>query len=87
MTARLNASFTGSATPGRANVTRTVVDDGGSRIDELRIRGQLKKVTVSPRGAAPGYEIIVPQGGSGVSEGAAPTRDAAGKRVWNVLRF
>ena len=78
-------------TPGRAsepNVRRTVIDDGRARIEELRVRGQLQKVTVAPKGGAPGYEILL--GGDGEhAVGADPgtTRGTTGKRVWNVLRF
>lgn len=69
------------------NVQRTVIDDGRARIEELRVRGQLQKVTVDPKGRAPSYEIIVGDGSRDLSEGANTSRGAAGKRVWNVLRF
>ena len=73
---------------GEPNVKRTVIDDGRARIEELRVRGQLQKVTVAPKGGAPGYEILL--GGDGEhAVGADPgtTRGTTGKRVWNVLRF
>jgi hypothetical protein len=77
-------------TPGRAsepNVRRTVIDDGRARIEELRVRGQLQKVTVAPKGNAPGYEVLLGDGAHAVGEDPGTSRGSAGKRVWNVLRF
>ena len=79
------------ATPARAVdepvVQETVIEDGRARIDELRVRGELKRITVSPKGSAPRYEIIVGDGSRDFSDGINTSRGAAGKRVWNVLRF
>lgn len=66
---------------------RTVVEDGRARIEELRVRGQLQRVTVTPKGRAPQYEIVVGDGGRDLSDGPSPARGAVGKRVWNVLSF
>jgi hypothetical protein len=68
-------------------IKRTVIEDRSAHIEELRVRGQLQKVTVDPKGGAPGYEIIVGGGEHEFSEGKNPTRGAVGKRVWNVFRF
>jgi len=67
-------------------VKRTVIDDKTAHIEELRVRGQLQKVTVDPKGA-PSYEIIVGDSSRDISEGRNSSRGATGKRVWNVLRF
>jgi hypothetical protein len=69
------------------NVRETVIDDGRARIEELRVRGQVQRITVSPKGLAPRYEIIVGDGSRDFSDGVNTSRGAAGKRVWNVLRF
>ncbi len=69
------------------NVKRTVIDDGRARIEELRVRGQLQKVTVLPKDGAPGYEIIVGDGSRDLSPGVNTSRGASGQRVWNVFRF
>jgi hypothetical protein len=77
-------------TPSQRNeprAQRTVVEDGRARIEELRVRGQLQRVTVSPKGRAPAYEILVGDGGRDVIDGPSPARGALGKRVWNVLQF
>ncbi len=68
-------------------IKRTVIEDRSAHIEELRVRGQLHKVTVDPKGSAPGYEIIVGGGEHEFSEGKNPTRGAVGQRVWNVFRF
>ena len=68
-------------------VRRTVIDDSRARIEELRVRGQLQKVTVSPKGRAPGYEIIIGDGAHAIGDDPGTSRGSAGKRVWNVLRF
>ena len=68
-------------------IKRTVIEDRTAHIEELRVRGQLQKVTVDPKGSAPGYEIIVGGGEHEFTEGKNPTRGAVGQRVWNLFRF
>ena len=72
---------------GEPNVKRTVIDDGRARIEELRVRGQLQKVTVAPKGNAPGYEILLGDGAHPIGDDPGTSRGSAGKRVWNVFRF
>lgn len=77
-------------TPAQKNeprAQRTVVEDSRARIEELRVRGQLQKVTVTPKARAPAYEILVGDGGRDLIDGPSPARGAVGKRVWNVLQF
>ena len=71
------------------NVKRTVIDDSHAHIEELRVRGQLQKVTVRPKDGAPGYEIIIGSGSpeQAFSAGQAGSRGSSGKRVWNLLQF
>ena len=69
-------------------VKRTIVEDQGSRIDELRVRGQTQRVVVTPK--APGskpYEIIMGNAGQAVPDGTGGANSAVGKRVWNLLSF
>ncbi|MEO8836592.1 MAG: hypothetical protein ABI364_07610 [Caldimonas sp.] len=68
-------------------VQRTVIEDKGMRIEELRVRGQLKKVTVDLKGHAPNYEILLGDGSHVIADDPGTSRGSAGKRVWNVLRF
>ena len=72
---------------GEPAVQRTVIDDSRARIEELRVRGQLQKITVEPKGRAPGYEILLGDGAHVVGDDPGTSRGSAGKRVWNVLRF
>ena len=68
-------------------VQRTVIDDGRANIEELRVRGQLVKMTVHPKDGSPSYEIIVGDSSRDLSTGQNTARGATGKRVWNVLTF
>jgi hypothetical protein len=68
-------------------VKRTVIDDKHTHIEELRVRGQLQKVTVAPKDGAPGYEVLTDSGSRDLSTGATNSRGATGQRVWNLLHF
>ena len=70
------------------NVKRTVIEDDGARIDELRVRGQIQQVVVTPkRGGLPRYEILMGQPGGDAADGTGGARSAVGKHVWTVLSF
>lgn len=61
-----------------------VIEDDQVRIEETRLRGQLQRITVSPKGSAMrAYEINVGPGGRDPSQ----DKSGAGQRVWSVLRF
>ena len=82
-----------AAAPARAldvpepKVQRTVVEDEGARIEELRVRGQLQRIVVRPKNAAE-YEIVAPPGGRDPSQNRANQQPGAGgQRVWNLLKF
>ena len=73
---------------GEPNVKRTVVEDGGSRIEELNVRGQVQHVVVTPKvGLTTPYEIVTAPAGRDPFDGTGGARTSAGKRVWNVLKF
>ena len=72
---------------GEPVVQRTVIEDKGARIEELRVRGSLQRVVVTPKGAAPGYEVLTGDGYHPTADDPGTSRGSAGKRVWNVLRF
>ena len=70
------------------DVKRTVIEDDGARIDELRVRGQATRVSVTPKvGPRKRYEIITGDAGRDTFDGTGGARSAVGKRVWNVLDF
>ena len=77
-----------SVSTAEPEVRSGVIEDEGSKIEELRVRGQAQRIVVSPKVGPRGrYEIITGDGSRELSEGAGSTRGAAGKRVWNVLSF
>ena len=73
---------------GEPNVRHTLIEDDGSKIDELRVRGQVTHVVVTPKvGTAKSYEIIVGRSGREPVDGTGGANSAVGKRVWNLLAF
>ena len=73
---------------GEPNVRYTLIEDDGSKIDELRVRGQLQHVVVTPKvGTTKSYEILISRSGRDPVDGTGGANSAAGKRVWNVLKF
>jgi hypothetical protein len=65
-------------------VQRTVVEDDHVRIEELRVRGQLQRITVSPKasGVQP-YQIVPPEG----RDMSQQSKGISGQRVWQVFSF
>lgn len=59
-------------------------EDTGSRIDELRVGGETKSITVQPKGDAPAYEVA-PE--SNNRNPAATDRERSGKGGWNLFKF
>ena len=68
-------------------VQRTVIDDGRAVIEDLRVRGQLVKVTGNPKDGSPSYEIVVGESARDLPESRTHSGGTNGKRVWNVFRF
>jgi hypothetical protein len=73
-----------ASAPARPTTEVRVIEDDQVRIEETRIRGQLKRIVVYPKDSrlAP-YEINVGAGGRDPSQ----DKSGAGQRVWSVLRF
>lgn len=70
------------------DVRHIVIQDKHTRIDELRVRGQTRRITVtSQAGGGTSYEIIPADGLRDLPDDAGSARGAAGKRVWHVLSF
>lgn len=64
------------------------VEDAGSRVNELRVGGQTRNISVQPKtGNMPSYEVQSPDGTGNRtgSQNGAETNTAP--RVWNVLKF
>ena len=77
-----------AAAAGRLNQTseRILVEDAGSRIDELRVGGQTQSITVQPKvGNLPKYEVQPSDGVRNRARNGAETD--TGTRVWNLKKF
>jgi len=73
-----------AAPPPEPAVQRTVIEDDGVRIEELRVRGRVQRIVVQPKAqGARAYEIDAGQNGRDLSQ----DRRGAGKSVWNVFSF
>ncbi len=76
---------------GRRNqrVQRIVVEDSGSRVDELRVGGQTQAITVQPKtGAAlPSYEVRANDGARARPGNLDASDTVTAPRVWNLGRF
>lgn len=82
-TATVRAEEATRRPPPEPQVLQQVTEDDQVRIEELRVRGQTKRLTVQPkiRGVGP-YEIAAPE------PGRAPADDPkAGQRVWLSITF
>ena len=74
------------ASPAEPAVQRSVIEDESVRIEELRVRGEVRSIHVQPRGAR-AYEVLPASGGRDMAPGPGTGRAAAGQRVWSVLSF
>ena len=59
-------------------------EDTGSRIDELRVGGESKSITVKPKGDAPAYDVA-PE--SNNRNPAGTDRERSGGGGWNLFKF
>lgn len=76
--------------PPEPKVERTVTEDDQVRIEELKVRGETKKVTVkNKKSRAPDYEIMVNDAGreSAGGTGTGVPKSGSGTRVWRILNF
>lgn len=59
-------------------------EDAGSRIEELRVGGESKSITVQPKGDAPAYQVA-PE--SNNRNPASTDRERSGTGGWNILKY
>lgn len=71
------------------NVRRTVVEDDHVRVEELRVRGQVRRIVVRTQGQQPGstYEIVPADGARDLSPGPGSARGVAGRSLWTMISF
>ncbi len=69
-------------------VERIQVEDEGSRVNELRVGGQTRSITVQPKvGTMPEYEVQSSDGARSRAGSRSGAETVTGPRVWNVGRF
>lgn len=69
-------------------VERIRIEDGGSRIDEVRYGGQTQSIVVQPKADVPEYEIQPTDlSRSRPGDHRDGMGNATGQRVWNVFKF
>ena len=83
--ARVEQSSTAS-TRADQTIERIRTEDGGTRIDELRVGGETQSITVQPKTGGAAYQVNKGEGARGTAPAAA-NGDTNGSRVWNVLKF
>ena len=69
-------------------VERVVVEDSGSRIEEVRVRSQTRSIHVQTKGSVKGsYEVMPADPARDSAPGPSNGGGMAGKRVWKILSF
>ena len=69
-------------------IERIRVEDGGARIDELRVGGQTQSITVQPKANVPEYEFQPSDlSRSRPADNREGLSSPSSQRVWNVLKF
>lgn len=72
--------------PNEPAVQHTKIEDEGSRVEEVRIRGEVRRITVTPKvGTTVPYEVLPAEGSRDLSQSGS--RGVAGQRVWHILTF
>jgi hypothetical protein len=73
---------------GRHNqkIERIHIDDGGTKVDELRVGGETKDITVTPKRMPP-YEVQPTNPSRTNSQGQGEAGGGTGPALWNVLKF
>jgi Protein of unknown function (DUF2782) len=69
-------------------IERIQVDEGGTRVDELRVRGETKSITVTPKGGMPAYDVTPERAGGGpAATGRDGTPASGGASTWKLFDF
>lgn len=74
--------------PTEKRVERIHIEDAGSRIDELRVGGETRSITVAPKGGMPAYDVepATANRGPGTTERSGAGA-SGGTRTWKILGF
>ena len=68
-------------------IERIVIEDGGNRIDEVRVGGQTQSITVQPKAGVPPYEMQPSDLGRSRPAESREGMSGRSQRVWNVFSF
>jgi hypothetical protein len=68
-------------------IERIRIEDAGNRIEELRVGGQTRNITVQPKAKVPAYEIEPDDLGRSRPADSREGLAARRPRVWNVFGF
>ena len=69
-------------------IERIVIEDAGSRVDELRVGGQTQHIRVQPHNSAlPAYEVRSPDGTRARPGQLGEGDSVKAPRVWNLGSF
>lgn len=68
-------------------IERIRVEDGGSRVDEVRYGGQTQSITVQPKAQVPEYQITPTDGARRRPAARDGAESDTGQRVWRVMGF
>ena len=87
-----NLAATATVSPSGGPTDRRIehirIEDKGSRIDELRVGGETRSITVSPKGGMPAYEVLPSDSNQSLVAGPRNAPAASGgTRVWKILGF
>ena len=66
-----SAPATAPSTAIEKRTERILIEDAGTRINELRVGGETKTITVQPKGGMPAYDV----------------KPDSGERSWKILGF
>ena len=74
---------------GNQRTERIRVEDGGSRVDELRVGGQTQSITVQPKTGTPmpAYEVNSNDGARARPGNFNESDSVNAPRVWNLRKF
>ena len=66
-------------------IRRTVIEDDQVKIEELRVRGQVQRITISPKASGVrAYEIAPPDSGRDPSQ---QSKGISGHSLWQLFSF
>ena len=81
------AAVAAAQVPSRSEpqIKRTVIEDDQVRIEELKVRGQVQRITISPKASGVrAYEIAPPDSGRDPSQ---QSKGISGHSLWQLFSF